>query len=240
MTSVTFEDYTPPARYQPVTNPWTQVEIQEAITTDSLPSTIETITFSDPDLDPETPMTRFFTTEAATLENGWYRVRFLDAQNDSTQWSAWVQNLLETEPTWKPTVQAVADLLYTRTKDHGGNYVGTFTEETNPTNVRVSHLINVAQDHVISDLNIPNMSVTLMGNARHMTSLYAAMLIELSHYSEQVTRDISPYKELRKLYEAALAQLEDKTKPGDGLSVLDSSGQPTYHFDGIAVGYKRW
>jgi len=73
-----------------------------------------------------------------------------------------------------------------------------------------------------------------------MVQIYTAMLIELAFYSEQVTRDISPYKELKKLYDAALAQLEDTTQPGDAMTVIDGSGAPTYYFEGFAAGNMPW
>lgn len=142
--------------------------------------------------------------------------------------------------TWTPTPEEVADLLYNRTKDRGGRYDGVFNTTTNPTRDRVLRLISAAQGHVASDIGITNMSDTLMLNARHMTVIYTAMLVELSSYAEQVTRDISPYKELRKLYEASLTQLEDQTKPGTGYGAEDSQGNPNYHFDGFATGYKAW
>lgn len=147
---------------------------------------------------------------------------------------------LVTDPTWAPTINDVADLLFTRTKDSGGNYLGVFSSRTNPTNVRAAHLVNVAQDHVISDLGGNPSAPAKQRNARHLTSLYAAMLVELSHYSEQITRDISPYKELKKLYDSELAQLEDETPVDAGKGAEDSAGNPTYHFDGFAAGYKRW
>lgn len=73
----TFEGYAPPARHDDL--PFTSVLIREAATADGVYTTLETITLSPVDADPAAPASRDFTTALATLENGWYVIRWRDA-----------------------------------------------------------------------------------------------------------------------------------------------------------------
>lgn len=88
---VTFVDYTPTPRFDG--NPWTSVRIQEAALATGTWTTIETVTLSPVDADPENPVSRSFTTELAsdTLEL-WYRLVFVDATGDEQQPTTPVQN----------------------------------------------------------------------------------------------------------------------------------------------------
>lgn len=71
-----FSQVTPPARYDAV--PWTQAQIHESATETGTFTLIDTRPLPiDPT--PETPNTVALTTTLATLAVGWYRVRFLDA-----------------------------------------------------------------------------------------------------------------------------------------------------------------
>lgn len=237
-----FFDVTPPARFDGVS--WLTVRPYFATTiSGSYTALTPTVLTSDPT--PMTPNPVNITVTDAPEAVGWFAFEWDVSPTNPSPKSPPIlspASSLVTDPTWAPTTSDVADLLYTRTKDRGGKYLGVFTDQTNPTDIRAGHLINVAQDKVISDIggNPPDTLPVKQRNARGLTTIYAAMLIELSHYSEQITRDISPYKELRKLYEAGLTQLEDETPVDAGKGALDSAGNPNYHFDGFSVGYKAW
>src|SRR5688572_28908834 len=125
--SITFTNVEPPPRYPPATG-WTQWILQESAASTGPWVTIDTRALT-PDADPSNPAPRSFTTEAATLDDGWYRFQFKDAQNDETEWSDPQQNV-DANSAWQPTVKDVANLLWARTRLPNGNYAGTFTAET--------------------------------------------------------------------------------------------------------------
>lgn len=77
---ITFEDYRPGIRYDD--EPWTTIRIEEAASSTGPWTVIDTIAIDPVDTDPGAPASRSFTTEQATLEEGWYRVSFLDASGD--------------------------------------------------------------------------------------------------------------------------------------------------------------
>lgn len=66
----------PPVRYDGI--PWASVQIQEALTQDGGWSLIDTQALSPVDPDPTAPQARNITTRNATVDDGWYRVVFLD------------------------------------------------------------------------------------------------------------------------------------------------------------------
>jgi hypothetical protein len=93
---VTFEDYTPAPRYDAL--PWTEVRIEESDAADGTWTLIDTIALSPLDADPENPASRDFTTELGTADELWYRVIFADADGDTSEASAAVQNVASSTP----------------------------------------------------------------------------------------------------------------------------------------------
>lgn len=109
---ITFEDYTPPARFDSL--PWTQVRIEEAATATGTWATIDTINLSPLDTDPSDPAVRSFTTEnASDTPDLWYRVVFLDAASDESQPSTPIQNSASTVAPYA-TVSELARILKIR------------------------------------------------------------------------------------------------------------------------------
>jgi len=87
MTVVSFTDYTPVPRFD--NQPWTTILIDEGDSEEGPWTLIDTQAMVPIDADPSDPMVRNFTTDQATLDNGWYRVSFADSNN----------NIVETVPT---------------------------------------------------------------------------------------------------------------------------------------------
>lgn len=92
---VSFEDYTPPARFDLI--PWTQVRIEESdsstLSDDTVWSSIDLIALT-PDPDPADPAVRNFTTSlASNTPDLWYRVTFIDGSANESLPSVPVQNL---------------------------------------------------------------------------------------------------------------------------------------------------
>jgi hypothetical protein len=72
----TFEGYAPPKRYDGL--PFVSVTIREASAAAGPYTTIDTKALSPIDANPATPATRNFTTDDATLPNGWYLIVWTD------------------------------------------------------------------------------------------------------------------------------------------------------------------
>lgn len=87
---VSFDDFTPAARYDSV--PWTSVQIEEAATATGSYTLIDTIVLS-PDADPANPSARDFSTSNGTDDDQWYRVRFFDSNGDYSEYTEPIQNV---------------------------------------------------------------------------------------------------------------------------------------------------
>lgn len=82
MALVSFTDYTPAARYDGI--PWITILIEEAAVEDGPWTQIDSIAVDPIDVDPTQPKSRSFTTDNATIANGWYRVSFTDVGGNRT------------------------------------------------------------------------------------------------------------------------------------------------------------
>jgi hypothetical protein len=115
MAVVSFENYTPPARYDAVS--WTDAQIEEAATEDGTFTAIETVSLGAVDPDPANPISRDFTTTLGTGPDLWYRVIFLDAASNTSEPTIPVQNspsaIIDAEP--YATVTELARILKIRT-----------------------------------------------------------------------------------------------------------------------------
>lgn len=92
---VSFESYTPPARFDAVA--WSDVRIQQsdttALSTATVWTQIDSIALSPVDSDPAHPASRSFTTHLASdTADLWYRVVFVDTNGNTTLPSAAIQN----------------------------------------------------------------------------------------------------------------------------------------------------
>jgi hypothetical protein len=123
-----------------------------------------------------------------------------------------------------PTVAEVGALIRARTKDTAGNELGTFTDATRPTGDQAEAESLFAVDQVWGRLGqnpeaagITAATTALFPQARRAAAIYAAMLIELSYFPEQIQDDQSPYDRLKELYDQAIANLAASvtTDPAD-------------------------
>lgn len=79
---ITWEDYTPPPRYDG--EPWTEVRVEEAVASDGPWAQIDVIALSPLDADPRYPAARSITTSLATDTPGlWYRLIFADGDGNT-------------------------------------------------------------------------------------------------------------------------------------------------------------
>lgn len=148
---------------------------------------------------------------------------------------------VSSDVSYTPTAQDVADLLFARTKTAGNRYLGEFTAETTPTLARVERLIIAARDHIQAKVGVIE-NVELQEDAKTTTAIYTAMLIELSAEKMNQPR----FDELKKMYNAAIdalieaVQAEGKSAVDDQVTGPGSESQPSYNFDGYAIGNNPW
>lgn len=121
----------------------------------------------------------------------------------------------DTLPSYAPTVAEVAALVRARTKVPGGSELGTFSAQTRPTDTDVRSLIAEALNEVLGKAQTPTDPASAY--AAHVASaakVYAAMLIELSFFPEQVRSDRSAYAPLKDLYDMRIRALISEGETG--------------------------
>lgn len=108
---------------------------------------------------------------------------------------------------YRPTIAQVGALLRARTKV-GMTEAGTFNAQTRPTGDQVELLIDQAVADVAMRVG-PEIPEVLNASGRHVVTLRAAQLVELSFFPEQQEGggQLSPYQTLRLSYEEALGKL---------------------------------
>lgn len=236
MAVVSFNDLTPVPRFDGV--PWTTILIDESQSETGPFIQIDSIAMSPVDDDPAHPIARSFSTDKATLTGGWYQV-------------SWQDDALNTTPTaptfkggapfpWIPSLVDVGSLLLSRTRDHNGVVLGTFTEETQPTADQVWILIMKSVDNVMPLIgtDIPDV---LVEEAQDVVALRTAMYIELTYYANEVAQRRSAYPEFKALFDEklgylqkAVAAVEAGADPADSLVEIagetEGYGYPMYGF----------
>jgi len=109
---------------------------------------------------------------------------------------------------YTPGIDDVGDLLRARTFTTGGQELGTFTEETRPTDQQVLGIIEKAAGTVFLSIG-DDIPAALFSEAKHAVTLLTAMMIELSFYPEQVAAQKSAYAEYKELYEELIGTREE-------------------------------
>src|SRR3954452_18633331 len=108
---------------------------------------------------------------------------------------------------FRPTTMQVAAFIKNRTVDPDNNYVGDFTADTTVTAVEVNSLIDQAGDMVLAALRwnptaaVPTIPDDNIPAARSLIALLTACLVELTKFSEQVARQVSPFPQLKELFD---------------------------------------
>jgi hypothetical protein len=231
---VSFTDYTPTPRYDD--QPWTSVTIEEGPEVGGPWTVIDTITLAPVDDDPANPIARSFTTNNATIPDGWYRVSFVD-DNSNVLATQPIQNVGAIE--WRPTLKDVGVVCLARTRDQNGIILRTFNDNTVPSGDDVELLISEA----VNDLrprvgtDIPD---DLIQEAQHITALRTAMYIELTYFSNEVSQNRSPYPQYKELYDEKVPILSNAISAEEsGLAITDAVGgsYPSYSFPAPATSF---
>lgn len=85
-----------------------------------------------------------------------------------------------------PSVQDVADILRARTRGPSGSDLGTFTDQTVPTDEQVAGLIDKAAPFVTGALGLVPTDSPCEAGASSLWAIKAAELVEISYYPEQL------------------------------------------------------
>jgi len=107
---------------------------------------------------------------------------------------------------WRPSVDDVAALIRARTKDASGTELGTFTDQTRPTDAEVEQLITNGVAKVAAAVGMWDLPDECLEEGRHLAAILAACEAELSFWPEQVRSDRSPYAQLWALYQYDIEQ----------------------------------
>ena len=244
MSVVSFEGFVPPARYDSL--PWTSVRIEEASVSTGPWALIDTFALSPVDSDPSEPMERDFTTENATLTEGWYRLIFVDATADTSLPSDPIQNVTTIAEDVRPSQAELGSLMRARTRIPGGTLQGYFGDNTNPTGEQAREQLDFATDLVLTKLGM-DIAPRFFRMVRRAILLKAAALIELTYYPEQANDDQSAYSLYQAQYTELIAALTDAllgNEPGGsagagkgGFGMIPIVGRTGYVTDanGVAV-----
>jgi hypothetical protein len=201
---VSFTDINPPLRNDGT--PWSAVQISEAAELQGPWSVIDFQDLSPLDTDPSQPAARSFTTHQASIPGGFYTLTFVDAGGAS---SHPIEQVQDVPSEIAPSVSDLGSFMRARTvpAGTGGTELGTFTSTTRPTDGEALVMIAQATGYVLMDVGaeIPD---RMIEQARFMVILYAASLVELTFYRNEVTRDQSSYEQYVAMYKAGVAALK--------------------------------
>lgn len=251
MFTVTLIGYAPPERADGI--PYIAARVEEAPSITGPWEPIETIAIT-PAENPAEPEAVNLTTDEATLEQGFYRVTWLDRDEGESLPSPGQRNLALLESGIRPSVASVAGLLRARTKIKGGMEQGTFNSKTRPTGVEVNALIDEAMDEVLGKVQpVETMRARTTSQAaegyerrvRGAIRLYTGILVEMSYFPEQIKSGQSVSGTLMDLYEFRIRALIAEGKAGHvqgegGAAEADSPADPYYTFPSDSGGLVGW
>lgn len=244
---ISFTDIVPPLRYDG--NAWTQVQIAQATSLQPQPgvesqwTTIDTIALSTLpggiDTDPTNPQPRDITTGLATSQQGFFTLTFLDASGASSQPLMQVMN----QPSEiRPAISELGAFMRARTvaAGSGGGELGTFTTATRPTAAEADQTIDQAVSAVLmqTGADIPDRFIE---QTKYAVLLYAAQLVELTFYRNEVNRDQSAFAQYVQLYGQTITALkgaiadEDPASPEAGFFSVPIASSTQVRFQAMVA-----
>lgn len=135
------------------------------------------------------------------------------------------------KPEFTPSTSDVAVFIKNRTVDTNNNFVGDFTDETIVKKTEVEHLIQEAGYMVTSALRWdengpegPTIPEDNWPTVQTLIALFAACLVEVTKFSEQISRNVSPYQYLKEMFDGMLSQKQGElgiTTGKTGMSIID-------------------
>lgn len=236
--TVTVADMLPPKRTDG--EAFHTAVLEEAATATGPWGDIDVFTLSPLDSDPSQPRRRTFTTERAQLSDGYYRVKWVDADGDESPPS----DPIRTPRPWEPTPDDVAALLRARLRTAGGQVPESFTTDTSPTEEQVFRYIAMQAPLVMIDVGDLSDDALKCATAqdvrdavRTLIAQRAAAAIELAYWPDSVVNsgpaagdywsqvvEIDQPRVVAAARECRLGEIE----PGDEQQAATS---PSYQFD---------
>lgn len=191
---------------------------------------------------------------------GWYRLVWEDEDGDQVTYPP---VLYESVNNLRPTTNEVAAFIKNRTVDKYNNYRGDFGDDTIVTRQEVTELIDQVEEWVLRRLHMPPnpdasgvvipvvdpLADSTKAAIRSLIALGSAAMVELTKFSEQIARGVSPYPYLKEwfddqmvvLYEDVTGKTADPTTGSTGLwdLVAEQSGTSLFSFpDDPMVNWK--
>jgi hypothetical protein len=198
---VTFRGYQPPSRYDGL--PFTLARIEESQDNSAF-SLVEVLPLVPVDTDPSRPLSRDFTTELATLVDGWYRLTFIDATGDESSPTESLQyrsvTPYATESDIRPYIEDIAALLRGRLKE------GAFTATSKPNISQIERILTLASYSIMGRINA-RIPIEQADFARHVVGLEACRMVEQSYYVEQINTDFSMFDPITTMFNTAMIEL---------------------------------
>jgi hypothetical protein len=135
---------------------------------------------------------------------------------------------------FRPATVEVASYIKNRTVDENNEFLGDFTDGTVVTAIEVGRIIDQAGEMVLAALRwdplmapapIPDDNIPAV---RALIAMYSAIVVEVTKFSEQISRQVSPYPYLKTMFDGMLAQKQAELgiQPpagtgGGGLTLVD-------------------
>ena len=177
-------------------------------------------------------MSRSFTTNEATIPAGWYRVTFVDDLGNQLITDPVFNRAGARDQNYFPSVRNVASKIMSRTKDQFGNLIGTFNDETTPTDEQVDQVSEGCITDV-ADVIGDRVPEAFIDDAQNVAALRTALQVELDFFSDQVNTGRSIYPQLLEQYKLSLENLKSSIASdlaGDGPDLQGKSAAPYYWF----------
>lgn len=116
------------------------------------------------------------------------------------------------EDQFKPTTAEVAAFIKNRTVDGNNNYIGDFNDTTVVKGTEVNSLILEVGPLVLSALKwdpvalVPTIPEDNWPAVKSLIALLTAIFVEVTKFSEQIARQVSPYPYLKEMFDGMLEQ----------------------------------
>jgi hypothetical protein len=194
--------YTPPPRFDGL--PWSEAIVEEGPTNEGPWTPLATGPIDPVDCDPHEPKARGITIIGATLEKGWYRVTWSDADGGLRPIAPYSMGDSRLPPA--PALEEVAALMRVHVADADDNALQTFTADTNPPADQVRIIIETVRQEVATRLRA-DIPMKYMDAARFVVAIGAVSYIEKSARPEGESTET-----VRPVYLGRLSDLQEACK----------------------------
>lgn len=231
MSFIRFRDMMPPARSKPDDALWTQYTIQSSVDGTTWVTFEGPTALSPQYTDPRNPKNYDFSSVDAPVNALYFRLIWTDS-NGVEQTTEPLTRPMQL-PAWTPSIGDVAEHIPLRTKLGNGTIVGTFTDATKPATAdAVTRLIIKAVKRVRPMFDDPISDPKQAETARDLAALWAAMLVELGLFSDQIESEQSPYRQLKEMWDDLTGGgNEGGGLGGDDDDVTGRSASATWNFE---------